>query len=59
MEAIIMLVSINNAFVNRIFVVYLRCVILLAEQISHGVEIKFAVTLDEDSFLPYISVFIP
>ena len=61
MEAIIILVSINNVFVNRIFVVYLRCVILLAEQISHGVylEIKFAVTLDEDSFLPYISVFIP
>ena len=32
-----------------------------SEQISYGVclEMKFAVTLDEDSFLPYISIFIP
>ena len=41
-EAIIS-VSINNAFVNRTTVVYLRCVIILGTNI---------LPLDEDSFLP-------
>ena len=53
-EAIIF-VSINNAFVNRITVVYLPCVILFGTNIIRcpsGNEIISQYLLDEDSFFP-------
>ena len=50
-EAII-LVSINNAFVNRTTVIYLRCVILLGTNIIRCLSRNKILLLDEDSCLP-------
>ena len=50
-EAIIS-VSINNAFVNRTTVVYLRCVILLGTNLIRCLSRNEILLLDEDSFLP-------